>query len=231
MNLKLISLPSSRNDGGEGIHFQSKFLFQLRLKDAAYLFGDGIIGNSSLIGGDPVTGLLMMSKLLNGYKGILPEQERGKWDRAHESFIQCLGLNKSLNSKEVYTQIHNLKEGQSLLVPGGWSAYPGHWMLYSLTRQQDNRFTLNVINPGSGLEQFHQSATFENKALYDPFLTINDIPTKNITQPLLRHLLSFRTTPNREYTASHLYTQLIPQFGGTRVVKEKPTPKDGFSTP
>ena len=53
--------------------------------------------------------------------------------------------------------VSGLKEGEKLILPGGYTALPsGHAMLYVIEKQKGNKYAFKVMNTGDGISA-HQS--------------------------------------------------------------------------
>ncbi|WED43028.1 DUF3638 domain-containing protein [Legionella cardiaca] len=77
--------------------------------------------------------------------------------------IDALGIS-------IAKQLEKLKEGESILLPGGWVHKDGgHAMVYQITRKEDG-YDLTAFNAGGGLE-FHEKKSGLEKELYNPTKT------------------------------------------------------------
>lgn len=58
----------------------------------------------------------------------------------------------------IHTKIEKLAVNEVLILPGGWRGSNGHDMLYLLQRDQDEYYTLRIVNSGNGSEYHPQSS-------------------------------------------------------------------------
>lgn len=106
----------------------------------------------------------------------------------------------SLFTEWLQTKIGDIPVGESLLLPGGWQGKqsPGHAMLYEITREKEDVYSMRIYNTGGGL-QFHPSLSEGNR---EKLLQRIDIPNLNlneITNPLQWHkYYEMQFAPNRE---------------------------------
>ena len=55
----------------------------------------------------------------------------------------------------IYEKVMALKDGEFVLLPGGWHGDPGHAMIYELRKNEHGGLVFKIYNSGAGLDQ-HQ---------------------------------------------------------------------------
>jgi Protein of unknown function (DUF3638) len=120
----------------------------------------------------------------------------------------------------------NLKKGNSMWLPGGWSGSPGHAVLYRVQKQSNGKYSFIIFNTGGGLK-YHDSIIVDGETKYQTHLTIKDIsPKKFLTPEIYQHLLEIQfessTDVNAEFSERNIYIGVINYLDGTRVTPENP---------
>jgi hypothetical protein len=120
----------------------------------------------------------------------------------------------------------NLKKGNSMWLPGGWSGNPGHAVLYRVQKQTNGKYSFTIFNTGGGLN-YHDSIIVDGEEKYQTQLTIKDIdPKKFLTPEIYQHLLELQiqssSDVNAEFSERNIYIGVINYLDGTRVSPENP---------
>jgi hypothetical protein len=147
----------------------------------AHVLGGGSIASSGLEGCNATQTLSYLSLVLGKIGGIdssLINQIDGC-----QTWIKKLRSDAEGNLDEVcegiLANVNKLKNGESLLLPGGWKGDPyGHVMLYELTKTNDT-FMIRIINTGDGA-QFHCAVRDYKKRRTLACATYAEIPYEDI---------------------------------------------------
>ena len=127
-------------------------------------------------------------------------------------------------SGESAEKITNLREGDSLMLPGGWIGEPhGHAMLYEFRKDQEGNLFFIVHNDGAGIE-YHAKVPDFDKDMYSPVKTYK-IPKEQISKEKIKFYVAELFKPNiesclkdakikrnREYNQKRLYTEIFPKI-------------------
>lgn len=103
---------------------------------------------------DSVKQLCLASEKLVGYENDIQNIQ----DIANLRVLAC----------KIHTDIQDLKSGEYLLVPGGWSSLSGgHAMIYRYSLDEEGNLLFSVNNSGSGL-LFHEKNPIRKKSFIIP---------------------------------------------------------------
>ncbi|MDF2576935.1 MAG: hypothetical protein K0S74_419 [Chlamydiales bacterium] len=113
-------------------------------------------------------------------KGIIDSAQNACLERADDQTFYIHSLQKLI--EEIIFKIIDLKEGKSLLIPGGWSGHggqTGHAMTYEVAKDINGSYTFSIHNTGNGSE-YHLNAFYGYKgkilgSLQYANLTLQDI--------------------------------------------------------
>ncbi len=94
---------------------------------------------------------------------FLPPEFKESINNSLKQLIQASEVLKTTSPEQfsvwIRKRIKELPVGESITIPGGWTAQPsGHAMLYNITRESAEEFSFNLFNAGAGLE-YHPSET------------------------------------------------------------------------
>eukprot|EP01126_Amoeba_proteus_P051613 TRINITY_DN6178_c0_g2_i1.p1 TRINITY_DN6178_c0_g2~~TRINITY_DN6178_c0_g2_i1.p1 ORF type:complete len:301 (+),score=50.04 TRINITY_DN6178_c0_g2_i1:96-998(+) len=122
----------------------------------------------------------------------------------------------SLTIQKLYQRLNNLKPGDYVVVPGGWSHDTGgHAILYIVECHDEDDFSFVVCNTGEGLRYHPATEKSFPKTKYKVALKLDKIKRERIVNPspwLL--LLKIVSKLHSTHTSSVVYDVVIPFFGG-----------------
>lgn len=115
--------------------------------------------------------------------------------------------------ERILASVENLKPGESLLLPGGWTGSPGHAMLYQVEKMLDDSFRFHLFNSGDGLPYHPQDG---DRYLCHLQWNLGNIHSmRRALSPTLQSLLTLRTFGKEAgfSTASkQLYESVLPKM-------------------
>ncbi len=150
---------------------------------------------------------------------------QNRLDALRSSRIATITTALKVLASDISSQIENLQEGKSILIPGGWNQSGA---LYKITKTGDT-YSLWVYNTGEGVSENHPSIEDGAKTKFAPCYKIEGIsPNKIHNKDFLRALLELKLFAQTRYSgevnydSSMLYTRLLPSLEGT-VVRTEPS--------
>lgn len=144
------------------------------------------------------------------------------------------GLGEKRYQESMQKAISQLRKGESVLIPGGWSGKPaGHAMYFKYTRQEDGRFHVKIYNSGSGIDH-HESVDLiatggsdrspRLQTLHRPCLELENVSEANLTNPAhlkvlfeLQYRFILPGGNNAKFNAEDVYRSFLPFLQGTPV--------------
>jgi len=121
---------------------------------------------------------------------------------------------------EYVDRIRGLKDGEKLILPGGWSGIPrGHQMIYIVERQGEDNYSFSCLNSGGGVEH-HDLRIINDKIKYSPIYTLENISLEAISDINIYRNLYGLLNPykNAKEYANHsqddIYSRILHAFGG-----------------
>lgn len=111
------------------------------------------------------------------------------------------------------SKLDNLKPGETLFFPGGWTTHAIYW---EYTKQENGLLTLRLYNLGAGVSEFHpiKKKGYRDKAL---FLERVNIPIENVVQrPVIEAIrqISLPSKTSHPWTEHDIYNTILPEIGG-----------------
>ncbi|MFI5344644.1 MAG: hypothetical protein ACHQUC_10555, partial [Chlamydiales bacterium] len=224
--LKSTPLPFSPSDSQ--MEFEQLLASPLGSNFLGNLIGDSFIQEMKNDEGNPLEGLCPMFALYFVKSLLTPLIS--KYPELNDilpRFTECLEFSQqitacaSLSLEDQRTRVveivdaikekaKQLKPGEKLLLPGGWTADPyGHTMLVEITLNLDGTFRATLFNTGSGAE-FHEFIPTSSKRLINPAKTYPNISYQELIDgELIENLLELQcfnpvAERHREYGAYDL---------------------------
>ncbi len=124
----------------------------------------------------------------------------------------------SKQRSHIQSLIEKLPQGESILLPGGWTGYAGlaHAMVCELVKLSDNTFQMNVYNAGAGINH-HSIKVERSKLKVRPCISFRPITLEEIKDTkFLSALLEVQTIlpPNKKdkYSDRDLYRAVYGRF-------------------
>ena len=169
----------------------------------AHVFGDASIKNSDLEGSTIADNKTRLQTFFKTHKPLMPSLEPAY--RSADKILESLQLISLTNAEELpaqmATKVAALKEGESLLLEGGWKGSgtaPGHACLYEFKKKAGDLYDITIYNTGSGAEHHAEMTVLKDgmqKTLVCPFIEFRDVSKemlcfadKNTDEKLLRNI-------------------------------------------
>lgn len=198
-------------DASKGIDPQ-EHLFALQ-------FLDGQIKGSEWEGASPAVVAQFLSSLFTKLEPLFPSLSS-----EIEVMNSILPIGKDRFKEtlaEITKRIRELKNGESVLLAGGWSGeVAGHSMLYRFQATAKG-FDVIIFNTGNGI-QFHDSIKDERKEKFYPFVYFKEVPRELVIPnesdawlSILLESVAFKQPAN--YEARVLYTGCFYHFWDYKV--------------
>lgn len=187
----------------------------------AHIFGDPIIENSGLEGGQLENALSLLRTIITEVlKNKFPEHQ-SKLDLIDAKVKRCLAYleqiqrdriqGSKLASTLILQDLDKLSGNDFLLLPGGWSGrrVPGHAMLYLFAPNQQ----FIIINTGAGIT-YHPKQARPNHLRYSFFVVEYKDKKRFRESGIIESLMALRTQPADYYHERFIYELIIPRMGG-----------------
>jgi len=124
----------------------------------------------------------------------------------------------TLLALDIHQDIKNLKKGEYLLMPGGWTNDKGgHAIIYQYSIDDNGDLLFTIDNSGSGLN-FHEKKSDPEKELYNPML-IYKIPANQINNESLAEFIQETIIPKApqlkkmyKQEPNNLYEKVFPKL-------------------
>ena len=202
-----------------------------------HVVGDEFAKAAQLEGENPLNMLLFALNCLKEKPDFLPESS---WESTqkllngtvenHLKFSMCNNLGDLVDKVDVLKQqiIDCKKDGEPLLLSGGWKTQDGgHCLYYMIMPQENGQFTFRLFNRGAGLQYHSSSVEHGSSVFYPAYKEIEGIEEQDLLNPVfLQAMLEFQTFSRQpendsiqtKYNEKDIYEEWIGLLKG----KEKP---------
>lgn len=151
-------------------------LLSLSDKTIAHLFLDGEITDSGLEGHHSLELLALLGQLAPYLEGHVSEEALAVITRMSQQ--ACVPQDRAAKLRHYVDAIKNLPEGNSLLIPIGWTRKSSaHAMRLDIQRTSAG-YDLTLINTGSGISRYHATKISPTKTYSSPFVHFKNVPIK-----------------------------------------------------
>ncbi|MFA5878676.1 MAG: DUF3638 domain-containing protein [Candidatus Margulisiibacteriota bacterium] len=215
----------------------------------ALIFGDSWIEGTEFEGGSPLAFACITVQIL---KDLISSLQKKDPDIKILTSLQkeftdliLLNINKKLVPiqkpeekiqfliQEYLRKIQKLKEGESILIPGGWCGVDhGHNILYEVTGEKGGTCSFSLFNTGAGVN-YHDHIFIDHKIRYTPQFQLIKVPRQNFDPATLTAIFELRYIKpligEPSYTEEHIYQGLLNLLGG-EVQKSFIPSEPGIST-
>lgn len=183
------------------------------------------IQKTALLPDIDLTKIFHATKQLKIFSEKLTIIKKMEADKKEEKFIE-----QEKFCKEIIDAVEDLREGELLFVPGGWSGLiSGHAMVHAIRKENNGKYSFYTFNTGGGIDIYHSlHSDKEGMLKYRTVHQLGEIKKEALCNPLFfRALFELRIEPLKmfdENGPNYIYDAILPMLGGVEV-KEQGWPK------